>query len=794
MKQTLKTIYKPITKMEPIYMGGKLLLSHDQNQLISSCGETVTITTIKSSKVEKIILDDAVMSIALRPDDKEIITANRHNILERWELREPDLEKKEGKKNWISKGKWKGHDSPILDITFDPSGRLLASGSADQTVRVWHVEKQIATHNLRGHQNFVSKVMFHPDPNSLILFSASEDSSFKIWDLRKKKCIKTFSNHVNTVSNFSVSNDFKFLYVSGRDKIVTKVNLQSLEVVKIIPIFESIEAVISLPNEKFITAGDKGKLSVWDSTKSKKIKEQKISQITQQNENDPLVLNEYNSFVYAFLRDKFNQIVAVTNSQNILFFDLDSFDFEMEIVGFIDEILDVKYINENESAVVSNSEQVKIFDIHSNHCVSTLYGHTDIVLSMDISYDKKKLITGSKDKTIRIWDLSINSNENINENINQNLNQNLNQNSNQNQNQNQNQNLSKFFPKAPKCLGTCSGHTEPVTTVAFPNNSNSFAISGGNDKTIKIWDLEKMESKKTIQAHKKEINSIAISPNDKLFATCSQDRTIKIWDLEKMELIGILEGHRRGIWSIAFSPVDKVIASCSADGTIKIWSLNNFMCLKTFEGHSNSVTRVRFLTHGMQILSTSSDGLIKIWSIKTNECISTFAAINEKTWCLDMNHDEEEFISGGSDSFLIVWKNYTLIEEEEKLKNQEIQIMKEQQLNNLMHLQNYEQALDIALDLNFRYKALDIFNQLIQYQNSLSKVVSKFDEKKLVQVLNLVEILKALIPYSERHFQRMDKLHRESFIIDHTLYSVKLTNLKIDEEKTNLSINSDQEI
>lgn len=80
-----------------------------------------------------------------------------------------------------------------------------------------------------------------------------------------------------------------------------------------------------------------------------------------------------------------------------------------------------------------------------------------------------------------------------------------------------------------------------------------------------------------------DVNSVAVSPNDKLLASGSQDRTAKLWSLAgegNLGLLGVFRGHRRGIWAVCFSPVDQVLATSSADGTTKLWSLQDFSCLK----------------------------------------------------------------------------------------------------------------------------------------------------------------------------------------------------------------------
>ena len=125
-----------------------------------------------------------------------------------------------------------------------------------------------------------------------------------------------------------------------------------------------------------------------------------------------------------------------------------------------------------------------------------------------------------------------------------------------------------------------------------------------------------------------DINTVDVSPNDRLLVSGSQDKTVKMWGAKDGALLGTFRGHRRGVWSVKFSPVDQVycththtcactrthtlthththtqcVASASGDGTVKLWAISDFSCVKTFEGHSSSVLKVVFLSRGMQLAS-----------------------------------------------------------------------------------------------------------------------------------------------------------------------------------------------
>jgi U3 small nucleolar RNA-associated protein 13 len=156
-------------------------------------------------------------------------------------------------------------------------------------------------------------------------------------------------------------------------------------------------------------------------------------------------------------------------------------------------------------------------------------------------------------------------------------------------------------------VGIGEGHIDAVGSVAWGQRTGAICCSGSNDQSIKVWNTAKLADgcKKGLlgraagepaavaamrgwKAHDKDINSVALSPNEALVASGSQDRTVKIWHVETGALAVTCKGHKRGVWCVKFSPVDKVVGSASADATVKLWAATDGACLKTFEGHEGS--------------------------------------------------------------------------------------------------------------------------------------------------------------------------------------------------------------
>jgi U3 small nucleolar RNA-associated protein 13 len=405
-------------------------------------------------------------------------------------------------------------------------------------------------------------------------------------------------------------------------------------------------------------------------------------------------------------------LLSVHSDQNILFHSLRSATISRQVIGYNDEIIDSVFLTPPTSAEAStskrdtsiafatNSSLIRVYST-STYDARLLAGHSDMVLCLDRSKDGQWLVSGSKDRTARVW---------------------------------------ACLPPAAggepswRCIAVCEGHAESIGAVAVsrkPMADESLARAGiragflftaSQDRTIKMWDLTaidlsaaeptKLRSLLTQKIHEKDINSLDISPNNRLLATGSQDKTVKVFDVSftpgkkgaksagAVNQLGTCKGHKRGIWSVKFSKTDKVLATASGDKTVRVWSLDDFSCLKvraklswprcspfamlmsccsrlqTFEGHSNSVLRVDFMTQGQQLVSSSSDGLVKIWNIKDEECAASLDNHEDKIWALAISEDEQTIVSGAADSVVTFWSDCTQTDEREKVNKLESTILK----------------------------------------------------------------------------------------------------------------------
>lgn len=781
-----KTNYVVDSKIEPFYKGGKVQISNDEKYIFCTCESRVNVLEISTGKIVHSVQHDDeedITSFALSCDDEMLVTASRALLLKQWDWRQAQCTRS-----------WRAiHTVPVASMTFDSTSTLVATGGCDGTIKLWDVVKQYCTHNLKGSSGVVHLVQFHPDISKLQLFSSSLDCAIRLWDLRSSHCVCVLKSHYSAVTSLSFSPDGDTMVSSGRDKICTVWDLKDRQAKRTVPVYEAVEGVVLLPENEdlsqigvkskdlhFMTAGSKGVMRVWEASTARCVYTQTLSEEAQDEEKD----DDTRRLTYLLLLPASSRLATVTAEHNIVLYQLPGLTTQQQFVGYNDEVLDVKFLGKGDSHIVvaTNSSQLKVFELLTNSC-QILYGHTDTVLSLDVFKKGFLFASCAKDRSVRVWQMDSDSGQ-------------------------------------VHCVAQGSNHTNAVGSITCSRMKTSFIVSGSQDCTLKVWDLpadlsttgadiHQLTPRTTEKAHDKDVNSVALSPNDKLLATGSQDRTAKLWSLAgegAVGMLGVFRGHRRGVWAVCFSPVDQVLASSSADGVTKLWSLQDFSCLKTFEGHDASVLKVVFVSRGTQLLTSGSDGLVKLWTIKTNECVKTLDAHQDKVWGLHASRKDDKMVTGSADSNITVWVDVTEVELAEEQAKQEDQILKQQELSNLLHEKKYLKALGLAISLDQPRIVLTVIKAIRQVENShelLEKTVLKLrvdqkesllrycavwntnarncqDAQAVLQVLlthlppeELLQYqgarthLEGLIPYTERHMQRIGKLLQASMFLNY---------------------------
>ncbi|MFM7408870.1 MAG: eIF2A-related protein [Cuspidothrix sp.] len=400
-----------------------------------------------------------------------------------------------------------GHKDIINCVSFSPDSQMLVSGSQDQKIKLWSREGKFLK-NLVGHTSVVNSVSFHPNGN--VIASGSTDQTIKLWS-KEGKLLKTLLGHKDAVLAVAWSNDGNILVSSSADKTIKFWN-QDGKLLKTLLAHE--DAILSIdwsPDSNFLASASKDKtIKLWN-------RDGKLLQT---------------------------------------------------LSGHSSAVISVNFSHDGHTiASGSMDETVKLWS-HKGNLLGTLRGHNSWVNSVSFSPDGHTLASASKDKTIILWRWD---------------------------------SLILRHPEA---------NDDWITSVSFSPDSN-FVAGASRDKTIKIWNREG-ELLNILTGHTDQVWGVAWSPDGKILASASRDKTIKLWN-QQGDLLKTLEGHHDSVLTVAWSPAGKVIASGGKDKTIKFWSQEGEL-IKTVAGHRDGINWLSFSPNGKFLASASDDSSVKIWT------------------------------------------------------------------------------------------------------------------------------------------------------------------------------------
>jgi WD40 repeat protein len=153
---------------------------------------------------------------------------------------------------------------------------------------------------------------------------------------------------------------------------------------------------------------------------------------------------------------------------------------------------------------------------------------------------------------------------------------------------------------------------------------------------------------KEFQGHQGTIWTIDFSPDGKTIVSGGEDKMVKLWDIESGKLLHTMNGHSLTIWNIKFSPDGSKIASGSFDETLKIWESQSGDLLHTLTGHSQAIVSLAFSPDNTLLVSTSDDKTLKLWDTQTWKLIRTIK-VPEHVQASDFSPDSKTLLTGGRD-------------------------------------------------------------------------------------------------------------------------------------------------
>jgi WD40 repeat protein/serine/threonine protein kinase len=265
----------------------------------------------------------------------------------------------------------------------------------------------------------------------------------------------------------------------------------------------------------------------------------------------------------------------------------------------------------------SDDGAIRIWDLASGQEIRTLRGHKDAVCSIAISPDDRHIVSGSWDKTIRVWEMESGRELTV-------------------------MNQPGIFWGAfisiayspdgklvasavtSKNIRVWDGVTgAEVMTIASKGYINRVAfspdgiriISGDSLGNITSWEVAGGRESTIIKAYGDRVRGLAVTSDGSRLASVGgeKDGGVRVWDAKTGNLIMTPRGDDTRAFSVAFSPDGGVLASGGADNMIKLWLVETGKELMTLRGHEARVTTLAYSPDGSHLISGSDDGTVRLW-------------------------------------------------------------------------------------------------------------------------------------------------------------------------------------
>ena len=550
------------------------------------------------------------------------------------------------------------HTGRVLCVAFSPDGKTLASGNADNTIRLWDTQSRTHLKTLNGHTDTVLGVVFSADGTTLA--SGSSDNTLRLWDAQTGELQKTLKGHTNGVLSVVFGPNGKTLASGGKDNTLRLWDVQTGTLQKTLDLIEHTEEILRMafsPDGKTLASWDFGwdvPIRLWD------VQTGEVQKTLKGEERDGVE-------DMAFSPDGKTLASAMDNG-TLRLWDVQTGKRHRILTGHKDLVFSVAFSPDGKTLTSGGRDgTLRLWDRETGECRNTRTGYTSEVMSVAFSPDGKTLASAMGDETVGLWDaqtgilhwlLNIQPRTHTIESM-------------------------TFSPDGKVLAGGGShyvvhlwnaetgerqktlGAHDIVTSVAFSPDGRILA-SASRDKAVRLWDTQTGELRNTLSGHTDWVNSVAFSPDGTTLASASNDTTIHLWDTQTGELRRTFTGHEDVINSVAFSPDGKVLASGSGNiytrhtsgsqgKTIRLWDVETGTIHRTFPAQKDEVLRVAFSPDG-KVLAASQDKIIQLWDVQTHTVRRTLEGHTSWVWSVAFSPDGRTLVSGSGDGTLLLWE------------------------------------------------------------------------------------------------------------------------------------------
>ncbi|XP_070310227.1 apoptotic protease-activating factor 1 isoform X4 [Odocoileus virginianus] len=534
----------------------------EDGQRIASCGADKTLQVFKAETGEKLLEikahDDEVLCCAFSADDRFIATCSVDKKVKIWNSMTGELVRI-----------YDEHSEQVncCHFTNNSNHLLLATGSNDHFLKLWDLNQEECRNTMFGHTNSVSHCRFSPDDQ--VLASCSADGTLKLWDVKsanERKSINVKQFFLNSeepqedleviVKCCSWSADGARIMVAAKNKVFLWSMDSRLKVADCRGHLSWVHCVMfSTDGSSFLTSSDDQTIRLWETKKvcknSATVLKQEMDVVFQENEVTVLAVDNIRRL--QLINGNTGQIDYLTEAQ----------------VSCCCLSPNLQYL-----AFGGEDGAIQILELLNNRIFQSRNGHKSTVRHIQFTADGKTLISSSDDSAVQIWNWQsedpffLQAHQETVKDFRLLKNSRL---------------LSWSFDGTVKVWNIITRrlekdfvcHQDTVLSCDISSDATKFSSTSA-DKTAKIWSFELLSPLHELRGHKGCVRCSSFSVDSTLLATGDDNGEIRIWNVSNGELlhlcapVSVEEGattHGGWVTDLCFSPDTKMLVS--AGGYLK---------------------------------------------------------------------------------------------------------------------------------------------------------------------------------------------------------------------------------
>jgi WD40 repeat protein len=246
-----------------------------------------------------------------------------------------------------------------------------------------------------------------------------------------------------------------------------------------------------------------------------------------------------------------------------------------------------------------------------------LTGHSQGVTSVAVTADGARILTGSLDKTARLWDAV-----------------------------------------SGDLIAEFRGHTDRISAVAVTPDGRRIA-TGSDDGTARLWDTASGRLVAEFNGHTGRVLGVAVSADGTRIITGSDDHTARIWDAASGAPVAVLKGHRSAVSSVAVTPDGTRIVTGSWDRTARLWDAATEMPTAEFKGHAGAIRSIAVSADGTRIVTGSRDKSARLWDAATGALVVELKGHTDAVFGVAITPDGRRVVTGSWDKTARLWDAVT---------------------------------------------------------------------------------------------------------------------------------------